>query len=698
MPTLRNQDGQEYDVSDVDAVKMQHADPSLQIVGDVRVTPGEEGQAPVSVASKAVTEQVGKTPATEATQQAHSRQKYLEGKTSAPGAILRGGLSGASFGLSDVFDPEQAEADRAVHGGLRFASELGGALVPGMFGDEAGLAKAAALADDPVALEHAGASLSSKMLYGGEVASDAGSLERGLARASRASDVSDISELAAARDAKGLSAAHKAELADIEAARVPQRAELVDDLATFRRGLKEDEKVFLATKGIKEAELPEGAQGMLKIQEIGKKSLDADRQLDRLLNNPKALAVRPQRAMDALQLQENALEHLQTREPTLREMFAADTRPERMAALDAVPGALERNRALQQRIQALVAEPSSARLSAIEDAKAGLQAGGGKSSFMEDMLGGSIMGHVSGALSGLPIIGPALGAKAGQLAKELVFGNMGKTVAKGAKAATAAVEKFGTVAARAAPSLVPAASRVLSQVSFGSSEKPSKAPSDVPALFKARTDEIKTQTAYNSATGAPEMRPEARQAMADRLAPIRAVSPVIADRLETIGARRIEYLSSIIPRKPDFMAASIGPDKWQPSNFEMRSFARSVDAVEDPSGVEARLADGSISPEDAAAYRAVYPERHAALTQQIMQSIPKRETPLSYKNRLALSVFTGKAIDPSLDPQVLAVLQGQYEAEEGSQGGTQVPTPAPQFGSVRADIGTASQQREAGMK
>jgi hypothetical protein len=193
------------------------------------------------------------------------------------------------------------------------------------------------------------------------------------------------------------------------------------------------------------------------------------------------------------------------------------------------------------------------------------------------------------------------------------------------------------------------------------------------------------------------MRPEAREAMASRLAPIRESNPALADRMETLAARRLEFLSSKLVRKPDLPSILAGPDKWQPSDMEMRTFARYAAAVEDPGAVEHRVAAGTVTPEDAEAYHAVYPERAAAFRQQILTQLPSLRKTLPYQRKIALSIFTGVPVDPAMTPNVLAVLQGQFD-EPGSEGGTQAPKAQPQFGSVKKSIEapTPSQSREQG--
>jgi hypothetical protein len=636
--------------------------------------------------------------------------------------------------------------------------DFGGGL--GLAGDEAGIA--GAVARDPVSIEHAAGSLSSKFLFGGEVSEGAGAgLERGLANAGEHLDnlkvASQLPDDLSGLDAAGLRSAKEAELDQLAGAHTAQRttarSAAVDDMISYQAKMKEANPYLVTLEGSEAKPFTTSTNALRKAMDdveglrenpayLAKPLRIQAQAIERTLAEREAIAAKFDKVnakiaagieedlngdvagllgkADSVTLEGKAAQRYGSfadvkiprvdKTPTitltrddaqgfLDALHGGEVRGAGQEALGKLEGLLGDNRALQAKIKASTApaltrtELTSPRLTAINAARDVLATPAGKS-LGEDMLSGSIMGHVAGAFSGLPVIGPMIGAKAGQLAKDLVFGRLGKTVAAAGERTKGAIGSFLAVAKTAAPkAAIPLASQVLSRVAYGPSSTPApKGTQSLPALFKARTDEIKAQTAYGP-DGKPVMRQEARDTMAQRLAPIRAASPILADRIETLAAKRLEYLSSIIPRRPDIGGIQIGPDNWKPSDLQMRSFARSMAAAEDPHGVEERLAHGTVTPEDAEAYHAIYPERAEALKQQLLMEMPKLQKNLPYTRRLSLSIFSGVAVDPSLDPRILSALQAQYVAEEGSEGGTEAPKPKPAFGSVKAELGTASQQR-----
>jgi hypothetical protein len=555
-----------------------------------------------------------------------------------------------------------------------------------------------ALSEEPLSIERAASVIGSNVLYGGAAGGALNVAGAGLGAGLRAArgKLDDIASHATATgddiaklDRKGLRLAEKKELEIVEAARVPERAKVADEIAAFRKELK-DQKVWLATKGVDDA--------ALKAAGIGKRTLDADRALDKLLRDPKALAETPQAALKQLRIQEAALDELVNKHGTRlkQTVFAADTTGTRAAALDNAALALEKNRAIQAKLADLAAPPATPKLQAIADAKAALdapKAGQTAGSMATDMA----MGYAVGELTGIPGVGAVIAA--GRVAMPLLK-KLGANSAKAAERGSQAITTFLNTSSRVAPYAPVLASKVLNSVRYSDKKerapgpKSNRKPATLADSFKAREREIREQIEPGPA-GEPLMRPAARARVAARLAPIAAAQPTLADKLESMAARRIEFLASKLPKRPDIAGVPAGPDNWRPSDMEMRAFARYVAAVEDPHAVIERLASGQITPEDVEAVKTVYPELHADVTQQVIRELPTLRQKLPYQRRLALSMFTGVAVDPAMSPEILAVLQGSFTDEPGTEEGTQAPRAQPAFGSVSKEVATPAQSRGA---
>src|SRR5512139_245781 len=231
-------------------------------------------------------------------------------------------------------------------------------------------------------------------------------------------------------------------------------------------------------------------------------------------------------------------------------------------ALDALDGLLAQNRALQAKIKQATSpiaprsELVSERLSSIRSAQDVLAMPKPEPGLLQKAATGGVFGAATGLAASIPLIGQIpgaahlLGAKASDAITGLVFGRIGKATADTAARTKAAVDAFTGAAKAANKYAPPVATKVLGAVRYAAKRDDDEPePTELPALFKRRTDEIKRLTAYDE-TGAPRLRPEARAGMAQLFRPVAAVDPIAADRLETIATRRIEYLSSKIPRRP----------------------------------------------------------------------------------------------------------------------------------------------------
>lgn len=566
------------------------------------------------------------------------------------GSVLTGKLPGVgAVGRAGSAIAKTAE-------GASVATKLGraaaGAALEGAaFGAGSGISEVA-LQKEPIEIEKAISTIGSSAFFGGSVGGAAGLLTKGISVGGKAL-ASKLDDVAAKAAAPVDDVARKA---------------FADEVAVFRKSTVDDQ-LFQVVKGASDRET----------KTIAKVWLEADKSVDRVLRNPKALTSEPKRVLSALQQQEHALEQIVAKADDMRLSLRADAELYAMSSqgkvaqmklekLEKIQPALDANRALQAKIETLSAKPAAA-------------GGGGLGA---NMMGGQAFGLAASVVGAIPVIGPMLAPFAGAAASKVINDGFGKLATKQAARMSSAIKSVVNVAERAAPVAPVLASKVLANVSFGAKSAPAKT---LAANYKARTDELKQMSQYDM-TGRAVMRPESRAKIAASLAPVRQASPQLADQVETLVARKIEALANRIPRRPDVMAMHSGPDLWQPSDMEMRAFARYVSAVEDPAGVFERVAGGTVTPEDGQALREVYPEMFADFQQKVFAQMATLQKTLPYQKRLALSIFSGVPVDPSMSPRVLSVLQGTYAAEEK-------PTmPEPKFGSVKNHEATPAEQRQ----
>lgn len=666
------------------------------------------------------------------------------------------------LGSSD--DVREARELQEAHPIAATLVEIGGALIPGgaigqlghaaeaaVLGEGAGLARSVAaravgsaaegavygagnavsqlaMSEDPLTAEHIASALSSNMLLGGGIGGVAGAafkgVEVGLTRATAAlreataaraalesvpADLRTLDDAGLKTARKAAEAEHTADIAaekqSLEQIRANQRVEIANQVKDFHNELATEKPIYQSVVG---ADIKKAVPGIAtEVEAPLAKSFSA---LRSAFDNPIEMQKNPWKLLTPLRQQQTALENLQARMPEMQAALMGDARGR---ALEFVDEALQKNRAFQQAIESmdskanpvmsgrlakLTAGPSE-RMLAIDGAREALA----KAPEL-GLIGKGVKAGVFGlgtalahAIPGVGIAAPFLG-KAASDAVEKLFTRMSGAVGKVSDKASGAASKFLGSAKALEPYAAPTATKVLSTVRFGAS-KAEVPEHDLAALYKARSSELFEQT-MRLPDGSTVMRPEARQAMAAMLDPIRAVAPKLADMIETAKARGISLLAALAPKKPEAPAIQIGPDNSRPPDMKIREWARMVRAVEDPASVEERLARGICTPEEAQCYRLAHPERFAAVQREIFAKAPLLDKTLPMHKKVALSVFTGIPVTAAMSPNVIAVFQSTFDMEPGTSGGTTAPRPQPNFGAMGSlrdlDKPTPSQAREQG--
>jgi hypothetical protein len=668
-------------------------------------------------------------------------------------SLLSGGTGAAAYLPSSLAARAGAGAARLAGGGLRGALAAG-AVEGALYGAGEGLTQTA-LSDDPLDLERAASTIGINTLMGAGVGAGASGLTHGVARglaeakgaldgwldkqaAARAAREIPTSAITAETDValldrKGLAEAERQEIARLGDELQPMRERFVEDLNSAHQA-RESAKDWLAGTASRNEDK--------YAREKAKVLLSTDIKIRNVLDNRAGLVENPARAKDLLQRESEALDYLIKRGRSEVEAFRAAVDdaprairedllankyadegfrfgkgaispnspvvdditarlvaekfprnpdgtliwPKELTGFDQLGQMRGRNLDLLNMVsnlEHLKANPRSDKLSAIEAARDALSRGpepkSGAAAVLEAVA--PFAGPVGALAAGTKAIAKLRNA-AGVVAEK-----SGKAVSRFLGTAAPAVE----AAERYAP---PVATKVLAAVRF-SAKKRDDEPDDLAGLYAARSKELRELTEYTP-DGSVQMRPAQRIKLADKLDGIRAVDPITADRIETKAAAKIEWLSKQLPRRPDIGGAGIGPDNWRPSDLEMRSWARKVHAADDPLGVFERALHGAVTPEDVQAMTAVHPEMLRDWGNQVSTQLPALRTRLSHQKRLALSMLTGIPVEPAMHPQVLAVLQGQFTDEPGSEGGTQAPRAQPAFGSVSKsiDVATPAQARQ----
>jgi hypothetical protein len=167
----------------------------------------------------------------------------------------------------------------------------------------------------------------------------------------------------------------------------------------------------------------------------------------------------------------------------------------------------------------------------------------------------------------------------------------------------------------------------------------------------------------NHATLAPQIRglnadPEKLIDHLDKnTAALSKFAPDIASGLQGTMNRASQFLQQKLPVAPP--PKPLGP-KYKTSDTELLKWHKYYSAVEDPTAVLHQVAAGNASIESVEALQAVYPKMYqdmqAAVTEKMTSAIAN-ETPIPYRTKMALSLFLGSDMVPSLDSQSMLANQ-----------------------------------------
>ena len=156
-----------------------------------------------------------------------------------------------------------------------------------------------------------------------------------------------------------------------------------------------------------------------------------------------------------------------------------------------------------------------------------------------------------------------------------------------------------------------------------------------------------------------------------------AIDPIAAHLPKTSGAfvkssqRVMSYLATLLPKSTPGSTATPHLDTVEWSDSDKARFGRAVDIAHDPMTVLPELESGTITPDQAQGLRTMYPGLYTQMCDELANKLAAQKDPLSYEQRLSLSVFLGQPCDPSLEQTFIGTMQANFPTEHGIAVGAQ---------------------------
>lgn len=285
--------------------------------------------------------------------------------------------------------------------------------------------------------------------------------------------------------------------------------------------------------------------------------------------------------------------------------------------------------------------------------------------------------------SDLPVIGPLLGAYLKfRTIKKALGRAMGKVPATAdARVAVLASQTRDRVAravdrsigalergAKGMTRVIPPVAGVLAARIYDDGGEDPKKGASIQDLAAARMREL---AAYVHTPGAIER--DVRIQLAQ------VTDPDLITAAEKQRRTQMEFLLSVAPPMPE--PNLLNPIKYMPAPAQAMSFARSVEAVNDPASVFERLAheQAMISLEAAEALRKVYPRIFSEAGMRLMERAQQGDLKVPARMRVQLSLLYKVPLDSALDPDNLRITQSVYDRKvamppPGMQGAPTTPS------------------------
>lgn len=150
---------------------------------------------------------------------------------------------------------------------------------------------------------------------------------------------------------------------------------------------------------------------------------------------------------------------------------------------------------------------------------------------------------------------------------------------------------------------------------------------------------------------------------------LNSVAPMAAQTIDQRHQQIVQYLQSKLPQDPlKETSVMFNKSSFVPSDQQLASFNRTVNAVNNPVHALADIANGGGSQESVDVLKTIYPNVLQQVHDAVLDNLIKDPKQLPYQQRLSLSSLFGVPTDYSLQPQVVQRMQQTFANAQQPQG------------------------------
>lgn len=138
-------------------------------------------------------------------------------------------------------------------------------------------------------------------------------------------------------------------------------------------------------------------------------------------------------------------------------------------------------------------------------------------------------------------------------------------------------------------------------------------------------------------------------------------APQISQALSVGTRRALQYLYAQVPKQPAPSSPFAPKIEWQPSDYEINTFAQTVQVAQNPFSVLDEFQNGTLTNNHMQALRTMFPSVAQMIQNKIFDFASSGDQePLTYDQRLSLSLLAGVPLDSSLEGNNILNLQKRF--------------------------------------
>lgn len=141
-------------------------------------------------------------------------------------------------------------------------------------------------------------------------------------------------------------------------------------------------------------------------------------------------------------------------------------------------------------------------------------------------------------------------------------------------------------------------------------------------------------------------------------------APVVSETATNKTVQALQYINSIMPKNPNNENPLFKRPDWQPSDFDLGKFEKSLRVIMDPMTIIKDLKAGSLTQAQVEALDAVYPRLSQEIKLRVLNTIADKKENIPFNDRMKASLLLGIDGDINLNQVFIQEYQKTFSDEQ----------------------------------